>query len=79
MDLIANLTPMFPGQQAQGISLQVSDVRVDEATPQISFTVTLGLETVQSASDGDGELFNQQVGQIIMRQLIQQLQEEPHV
>jgi hypothetical protein len=78
MDLIANMPPLLPGQQAQGISLQVSDVQVNESVPKISFTVTLGLETVQSASDGDGELFNQQVGQIIMRQLIQQLQGVPH-
>lgn len=66
------------GSQVQGITLHLSDVVLHDTKPQVTFTVTMNVDTIQSPSDGDGELFNQQLGQEILKQLIHQLQGVPH-
>ena len=59
----------------QGVSLDLFNVQVDPIEPRVTFTVTMDILATQPPSDGDGEVFNQQFGFEVLKQLIAKLQE----
>ncbi len=55
------------------ITLSVANVHVNERNARLTFKVTMDIVSLQPPSDSDGELFNQRIGQEILRQVIEQL------
>ena len=57
----------------QDINVQVSNVRASYDPPQLTFSVTMDILSLEPAADSDGELFNQRFGQEILKQIIASL------